>query len=57
MRGNRDCTAEGGWLRLAGARGHVERVIGLSGLMEVLAYRGEGEPPAAAENQPTNPAI
>jgi anti-anti-sigma factor len=39
VRGNRDCTAKGGWLRLAGARGHVARVIGISGLLEVLAYQ------------------
>lgn len=46
VRGNRDCTAHGGWLRLAGAQGHVERVIGISGLLDVLGYRadGAGEP-------------
>lgn len=43
VRGNRDCTAKGGWLRLAGAQGHVERVIGISGLLEVLAYRPGGD--------------
>ena len=39
VRGNRDCTAAGGWLRLAGARGHVARVIDISGLTDALLYR------------------
>lgn len=44
VRGNRDCSAKGGWLRLSGAQGHVERVIGISGLLEVLAYRDGSQP-------------
>ena len=44
VRGNRDCTAKGGWLRLSGARGHVARVIGISGLLDVLEYRDGDQP-------------
>jgi anti-anti-sigma factor len=39
--GDRHCLLMGGWLRLTGARGHVARVIELSGVDEVLTYRGE----------------
>lgn len=38
IRGDRRCQRHGGWLRLTGARGHVARVIELSGLDEVLVY-------------------
>jgi anti-sigma B factor antagonist len=44
IRGDRRCAAAGGWLRLTGARGHVARMIELSGLTEVLAYRPDGAP-------------
>lgn len=43
IRGDRQCGAHGGWLRLAGAQGHVARVIELSGLNEVLAYRPDSD--------------
>lgn len=43
VRGDRHCAAHGGWLRLARARGHVARVIELSGVYEVLAYRPNGD--------------
>ena len=33
------CASRGGWLRLSGARGHVARVMELSGVDEVLGYR------------------
>jgi anti-sigma B factor antagonist len=39
IRGDRHCREAGGWLRLTGATGHVDRVIELSGLAEVLGYR------------------
>lgn len=39
IRGDRQCAARGGWLRLTGAQGHVARVIELSGLHEVLVLR------------------
>ncbi|HEX7744065.1 MAG TPA: STAS domain-containing protein [Micromonosporaceae bacterium] len=43
IRGDRLSAAEGGWLRLTGAQGHVARVIELSGLHEVLTYRPEDD--------------
>lgn len=52
VRGDRQCGAHGGWLRLTGARGHVARVIELSGLHEVLAYRPDGD---EAVDQPADP--
>jgi anti-anti-sigma factor len=43
VQGDKHCAARGGWLRLARARGHVARVMELSGVNEVLAYdRDEG---------------
>jgi anti-sigma B factor antagonist len=39
IRGDRAATRAGGWLRLTGARGHVARVIELSGVLPVLGYR------------------
>jgi anti-anti-sigma factor len=41
VKADKHCAARGGWLRLVGARGHVARVIELSGVDEVLAYRME----------------
>jgi anti-sigma B factor antagonist len=41
IRGDRHCREAGGWLRLAGATGHVERVTELSGVAQVLGYRPE----------------
>jgi anti-sigma B factor antagonist len=39
IRGDRLAGRAGGWLRLTGARGHVARVIELSGVSPVLGYR------------------
>jgi anti-sigma B factor antagonist len=39
IRGDNACTQRGGWLRLAGQRGHVARVLDLIGLTETLQYR------------------
>lgn len=44
IRGDRRCARAGGWLRLTGARGHVARVLEVSGLSEVLTYRPEPAP-------------
>ncbi|HYN93521.1 MAG TPA: STAS domain-containing protein [Pilimelia sp.] len=41
VQGDRRCTAEGGWLRVTRPRGHVARVLELSGVAEVLAYSGD----------------
>lgn len=42
VQGDKQCTARGGWLRLARARGHVARVMELSGVGEVLGYQHDG---------------
>ena len=42
VQGDKRCAARGGWLRLVGAYGHVARVIELSGVDDVLAYRPDG---------------
>ena len=44
IRGDRRCVRAGGWLRLTGAKGHVARVLDVSGLGDVLAYRPEPAP-------------
>jgi anti-anti-sigma factor len=41
VQGDKQCAAAGGWLRLNRARGHVARVLELSGVDEVLAYRAD----------------
>jgi anti-anti-sigma factor len=38
VRGDNACTAAGGWLRLTGATGRVERVLRMTGLAELLRY-------------------
>lgn len=38
VRGDNDCAAAGGWLRLTGAAGRVARVLRMTGLAEVLRY-------------------
>lgn len=38
VRGDNHCTEAGGWLRITGANGRVERVLRISGLAEVLGY-------------------
>jgi len=40
IRGDRRCTPLGGWLRLTAPRGHVARVLSVSGVDEVLTYDG-----------------
>ncbi len=39
--GDRHCMPSGGWLRVTKPQGHVARVIALSGVDDVLAYREE----------------
>jgi anti-anti-sigma factor len=48
VQGDKHCAARGGWLRLAHPRGHVARVLELSGVDEVLAYRPDDEPVGGA---------
>ncbi|MEU4381460.1 STAS domain-containing protein [Micromonospora echinofusca] len=38
VRGDNRVAADGGWLRLAGATGRVDRVLQVTGLAEVLRY-------------------
>ncbi len=42
IRGDRRCARDGGWLRLTGSRGHVARVLELTGIAEVLSYVDNG---------------
>jgi anti-sigma B factor antagonist len=42
VRGDNRATAAGGWLRLTGAVGRVERVLRISGLAEVLRHDDPG---------------
>ncbi|MFI5844909.1 STAS domain-containing protein [Catenuloplanes sp. NPDC051500] len=38
VRGDNRCAADGGWLRVTNHRGHVARVLAVSGLDEFLQY-------------------
>ncbi len=49
VRGDNRAAAEGGWLRVTGATGRVERVLKLTGLAEVLGYGTETDDPAATD--------
>ncbi|MET7670371.1 STAS domain-containing protein [Micromonospora luteifusca] len=47
VRGDNQAAAVGGWLRLTGANGRVERVLRVTGLAEVLRYEPESVDPAS----------
>ncbi|MGK5740812.1 STAS domain-containing protein [Micromonospora sp. URMC 103] len=47
VRGDNRAAADGGWLRVTGARGRVARVLRLTGLDEVLTYEPEPVDPAS----------
>ncbi|GAA3761470.1 hypothetical protein GCM10022225_53910 [Plantactinospora mayteni] len=47
VRGDDRAGAVGGWLRLTGATGRVERVLRISGLDDLLRYDREQHDPAA----------
>ncbi|BCJ56641.1 STAS domain-containing protein [Micromonospora endophytica] len=49
VRGDNRATADGGWLRVTGATGRVERVLQLTGLSEVLGYAADAADPAATD--------
>ncbi|MEU8421769.1 STAS domain-containing protein [Micromonospora sp. NPDC048835] len=46
VRGDNQTAADGGWLRLTGATGSVERVLRVTGLADVLRYDAESVDPA-----------
>lgn len=46
VRGDNRAAADGGWLRLTGANGRVERVLQVTGLAEVLHDEPESADPA-----------
>ncbi|MEV4202545.1 STAS domain-containing protein [Micromonospora globbae] len=46
LRGDHRAAAEGGWLRLTGASGAVDRVLRLTGVAQVLAYDARAGDPA-----------
>ena len=41
VRGDNRASAQGGWLRVTGATGRVERVLQVTGLAEVLRYEAD----------------
>ncbi|WBB68940.1 STAS domain-containing protein [Micromonospora sp. WMMD812] len=47
VRGDNHAAADGGWLRVTGASGRVERVLRLTGLAEVLRYEPDTADPAS----------
>ncbi|MFD6567956.1 STAS domain-containing protein [Micromonospora profundi] len=47
VRGDNRAAADGGWLRLTGATGAVERVLRVTGLAEVLRYQPDSVDPAS----------
>ncbi|WP_319460950.1 STAS domain-containing protein [Micromonospora sp. RTP1Z1] len=47
VRGDNRASADGGWLRVTGAGGRVERVLRLTGLAEVLDYDADTPNPAS----------
>ncbi|MEO3770284.1 STAS domain-containing protein [Micromonospora sp. B9E7] len=47
VRGDNQAAAEGGWLRLTGANGRVERVLRVTGLADLLRYEPESLDPAS----------
>ncbi|MDG4781140.1 STAS domain-containing protein [Micromonospora sp. WMMD961] len=47
VRGDNQAAADGGWLRLTGANGRVERVLRVTGLADVLRYEPESLDPAS----------
>nr|MDT0657430.1 STAS domain-containing protein [Micromonospora sp. DSM 115978] len=49
VRGDNRASAAGGWLRLTGACGRVERVLRISGLAEVLRFEQDHRDPGALQ--------
>ncbi|MET8232139.1 STAS domain-containing protein [Micromonospora sp. NPDC005298] len=47
VRGDNRAAADGGWLRLTGAHGRVERVLRVTGLADVLRYEPDTVDPAS----------
>ncbi|MGQ5265028.1 STAS domain-containing protein [Micromonospora sp. ZYX-F-536] len=46
VRGDNRASADGGWLRITGATGRVERVLRVTGLADVLRYQPDTIDPA-----------
>ncbi|MFI7644471.1 STAS domain-containing protein [Micromonospora sp. NPDC049460] len=47
VRGDNRVAADGGWLRVTGASGRVDRVLQVTGLADVLRYEPDTADPAA----------
>jgi len=45
IQGDKRCAEHGGWLRLSRPEGHVARIMELSGVLPVLAYRADADSP------------
>ncbi|WP_432906819.1 STAS domain-containing protein [Micromonospora matsumotoense] len=48
VRGDNMAAAHGGWLRLSGATGRVDRVLQITGLADVLRYQPETADPRSS---------
>ncbi|WP_422769298.1 STAS domain-containing protein [Plantactinospora sp. WMMC1484] len=51
VRGDDQAGSRGGWLRLTGATGRVERVLRISGLDELLRFDRERHDPATVKDR------
>jgi anti-sigma B factor antagonist len=51
VRGDNQAAADGGWLRLTGANGRVERVLRVTGLADVLRHDPESLDPTSQTAQ------
>ncbi|WP_231931522.1 STAS domain-containing protein [Micromonospora echinospora] len=50
LRGDNACAAAGGWLRLTGATGRVDRILRMTGLAELLRYDPTADPASHAHH-------
>lgn len=50
VRGDNACADAGGWLRLTGATGRVDRVLRMTGLADVLRYEPTADPASHAHH-------
>ncbi|MFE0592770.1 STAS domain-containing protein [Micromonospora echinospora] len=50
LRGDNACAEAGGWLRLTGATGRVDRILRMTGLAELLRYDPTADPASHAHH-------
>ncbi|MEH0936130.1 STAS domain-containing protein [Micromonospora psammae] len=51
VRGDNRAAADGGWLRVTGATGRVDRVLQVTGLADVLIYQPDHADPASSSGR------